>query len=954
MLSNEDEQREQKVPARIGKSDEAVSISRRLRGLVDQAVFQAKAHDDKIERRPVEKMVEGAEAPSGTKSLSAQRTMNKMRQVNRQGQNARLVRQAMQNAASNRGGVVAPGPSQGSVAQPLNFRDMQRSGHGGPVKIPATATPAPRLGQQIRNGMPNNVANIASRALGGRSLGSVPTNLAGSKDGMLDIINRGGRTINPASIMAPKIGTAGSSRFEKGAPGQVRPPSSLSSLPGNNHMSSIPPAAAAAMAGGGGAASAGGPGSAPGGMDPSMLLAAASEDTQSKQSLGDGATGKANSKDGDVFNRHKSAQEQNEQRNAQNASGQSPDEDEGPQGGSVSGKVKITAVATAAGFAIVAMLGGAIGIGGGAGGSAVGGGAAYAAAAANSNTCSVDGSVGTGTSIDADAGAADLQNQQVQTMIPVFDKESRRSNAYAIITAVWAHKGIAEEFKPRAAVIAIATATQESTLVNVGYGDAAGPDSRGLFQQRDSWGSLEDRLNPGKSAALFLNRLVKVPNWNSIPVTQAAQKVQISAFPDAYAKWEEWGKYVLQQYKKDGGQVGGGGSNDVTTASGENMSDGSEFERAADIQLAAEDNTDGNGKPLYVPGAKDAFWNQPQNSLDSRAVYIASRTNWPSIKSYGGYAKRSGKSATGDHPKGHAVDIMIPDYKSTQGISTGNAVAAYFQANAKKYGITYLIWRNKSWAVGQADWKPYNGGGFYSGSQINDTTLHMDHVHVSVKGSAGEYDAKAIFPEGTNTLENGSSTDQVTCGEGAGDAQLAGIDGSGGVSSIIKGDWASPFPNKATTVRSKFGYRGCFAGISCNQWATTHYGLDLADGVGRGTAVGSPVYAPTKMKVTAVRDAGGDNYNGGYGISIMAQSLVAPGYVFDMHHFAPGTLAVKVGDVLEAGQFVARAGTTGNSTGTHLHFQVQKPGANAQKMVHSEAVDPAPILKKAGIYPGQK
>ncbi|WP_189061561.1 C40 family peptidase [Longimycelium tulufanense] len=91
----------------------------------------------------------------------------------------------------------------------------------------------------------------------------------------------------------------------------------------------------------------------------------------------------------------------------------------------------------------------------------------------------------------------------------------------------------------RAWVIAVATAMQESTLRNIGYGDAAGPDSRGLFQQRDSWGPLAVRMNPRESAKLFYRALIKVPNWESLPLTVAAQKVQRSAFPSAYAKWEQ-------------------------------------------------------------------------------------------------------------------------------------------------------------------------------------------------------------------------------------------------------------------------------------------------------------------------------------------------------------------------------------------------------------------------------
>ncbi|MDB6425926.1 hypothetical protein [Curtobacterium sp. 20TX0008] len=87
----------------------------------------------------------------------------------------------------------------------------------------------------------------------------------------------------------------------------------------------------------------------------------------------------------------------------------------------------------------------------------------------------------------------------------------------------------------QAAVVGLATALQESGLRNIRYGDR---DSLGLFQQRANWGSAEQRLTPSYAAGKFYAALRKVPGWQQLPVTVAAQKVQISAFPDAYAKWE--------------------------------------------------------------------------------------------------------------------------------------------------------------------------------------------------------------------------------------------------------------------------------------------------------------------------------------------------------------------------------------------------------------------------------
>ena len=89
----------------------------------------------------------------------------------------------------------------------------------------------------------------------------------------------------------------------------------------------------------------------------------------------------------------------------------------------------------------------------------------------------------------------------------------------------------------RAPVIAIATALQESRLRNLTGGTA---DSLGLFQQRPSqgWGSPADILNPVYAASAFYARLVQVAGWQTLPLTVAAQDVQHSGFPGAYAQWE--------------------------------------------------------------------------------------------------------------------------------------------------------------------------------------------------------------------------------------------------------------------------------------------------------------------------------------------------------------------------------------------------------------------------------
>lgn len=97
--------------------------------------------------------------------------------------------------------------------------------------------------------------------------------------------------------------------------------------------------------------------------------------------------------------------------------------------------------------------------------------------------------------------------------------------------------GVGMEIVPRAWVIAVATAMQESGLRNLDHGDR---DSLGLFQQRPSmgWGSPEQIMDPEYATTKFYERLLQVPGWEQLPLTEAAQAVQRSAYPDAYAKHE--------------------------------------------------------------------------------------------------------------------------------------------------------------------------------------------------------------------------------------------------------------------------------------------------------------------------------------------------------------------------------------------------------------------------------
>ncbi|MET8980006.1 hypothetical protein ABZX85_30825 [Streptomyces sp. NPDC004539] len=103
----------------------------------------------------------------------------------------------------------------------------------------------------------------------------------------------------------------------------------------------------------------------------------------------------------------------------------------------------------------------------------------------------------------------------------------------ATIAAVAHARGLPE----RAVTIALATAIQESKLRNLSYGDR---DSLGLFQQRPSqgWGTSAQILDPVHASGEFFDALVRVPDYLGLPVTVAAQRVQRSGYPEAYARHE--------------------------------------------------------------------------------------------------------------------------------------------------------------------------------------------------------------------------------------------------------------------------------------------------------------------------------------------------------------------------------------------------------------------------------
>lgn len=376
-----------------------------------------------------------------------------------------------------------------------------------------------------------------------------------------------------------------------------------------------------------------------------------------------------------------------------------------------------------------------------------------------------------------------------------FGGDHQKRNAQGIIDAV-AKKGMSE----RAAIIAIATAMQESTLrmywnpkvpgskALTDEPDAQGVDgySVGLFQQQVNgsmfaWGTVEDAMNIEKSTFMFLDALQKVPGWESLPLTVAAQRVQGSAHPDLYADDEPAARAMVKAMPPSSGKFGSGGSSGATKIDSKDAVVASGAKTTKDIYDPKATSSTG----LKVP--TDSVYTK-----DAKRAWSATIQFWGDrLDTIGGY--RSGANAL-DHGTGQAIDVMIPNYKSKDGIALGDDIAAHFVDNYKGYGVNYVIWRNRMWlppGASNSGWGPYNGGNVYSQSELNDTTLHNDHVHISVAGNAGD---GIVSKDGSSP--NGGATEACELGSGTG---TSGVGVAGG-----KGD-DYPFKTKPTWLQAGAG-----------------------------------------------------------------------------------------------------------------------------------------------------
>ena len=298
------------------------------------------------------------------------------------------------------------------------------------------------------------------------------------------------------------------------------------------------------------------------------------------------------------------------------------------------------------------------------------------------------------------------------------DLTSQQLDAAATIYAAALDSGLGAA----AAIVGIATAAQESnlgadprTLTPNGDGDV------GLFQQRSLVGWYANGATQADNVAIlndhayaarpfFLGNtttsgyhipgLADIDGWQDMPVTQAAQAVQRSAFPDAYAKHDALARALAQR-------LAGGAAGQILCA-----------------------GSIGGSLDCPATGMRTEAGLQPDALRGLRCI----KQNWPQITVIGG----TRHDPDSDHHVGNAIDPMIPDYLSPAGIALGTDIAEWARTNAEGLGVTYIIWRKKLWSTGRADegWRTCGvTASCYSGT--DPSAAHLDHVHISFHGAMG-------------------------------------------------------------------------------------------------------------------------------------------------------------------------------------------------------------------------
>jgi hypothetical protein len=260
----------------------------------------------------------------------------------------------------------------------------------------------------------------------------------------------------------------------------------------------------------------------------------------------------------------------------------------------------------------------------------------------------------------------------------------------ATIAAVAEGRGL----PARAITIALATAFQESDLYNLDYGDR---DSLGLFQQRPSqgWGTPEQVQDPVYAAGAFYDELMKIGDYRALEITDAAQRVQRSAFPDAYAQHE---------------------SNARALASA--LSGNSAASLTCTFRLASY--------TAEEPG-EDGLTPRARKVLDELEATFGPLT----VGGFDANGIDSGHIEGSAHYDGRAIDAFFRPHDDPERNRSGWIAAHWLVVNADRLGIATVIYDDQIWTARRSaeGWRPYTHP---SGNTTDPTLRHLDHVHVDV------------------------------------------------------------------------------------------------------------------------------------------------------------------------------------------------------------------------------
>lgn len=283
--------------------------------------------------------------------------------------------------------------------------------------------------------------------------------------------------------------------------------------------------------------------------------------------------------------------------------------------------------------------------------------------------------------------------------------------------------GLQMKIPEKGIIIALATAMQESGLRNLANpkvpdslripNEGLGHDhlSVGIFQQQPWWGALRELMNPRIAALKFFTALLKVGGWQQMAPTVAAQAVQRSAYPDAYADDVPAATLFYRRHLKA-----------VLAAAGTNASAPKAMPDSETASLCAASRPRASRSVYNLstlpPGKADEYRLQRYTIMANRAVSAA----FPQVRQIGGYRPDSLKW----HPQGLALDVMIPNFLSPQGIALGNGIRDFLLRNAKVLGIDHVIWRQRIYYPSGTSEVMENRGGL--------TANHFDHIHLATIG----------------------------------------------------------------------------------------------------------------------------------------------------------------------------------------------------------------------------